>query len=119
MIDEINPKLIGGIGSINFGKQYRQGNRVYDSDNIAMAVTAQPLGNLGGYSYLYLVKAMERKPIQLGFMDNGTGQHQSNTVYSCDGISPCISTLGSGCSCGGTQQIKVLVNGSNSNRSDG
>lgn len=47
------PILIGGIGEINFGKQYRQGNRVYDSDHIAMCLTAQPLGNAGGYSYLY------------------------------------------------------------------
>jgi len=45
------------------------------------------------------------KPIQLGFMDNGTGQHQSNTVYSTEGICPCISTLKDG----GTQQIKVMV----------
>lgn len=50
------PKLVGGIGKINFGKQYRQGNRVYDSKAIAMALTAQPLGNSGGYSYLYLVE---------------------------------------------------------------
>ena len=55
------------------------------------------------------------KPIQLGFMDNGTGQHQSNTVYSTEGICPCISTLKDG----GTQQIKVLVNGSTSNSADG
>lgn len=55
------------------------------------------------------------KPIQLGFMDNGTGQHQSNTVYSTEGICPCISTLKDG----GTQQIKVLVNGSKSNSADG
>lgn len=49
------PTLVGGIGNINFGKQYRQGNRVYDSTAIAMCLTAQPLGNTGGYSYLYLV----------------------------------------------------------------
>lgn len=42
------------FGEINFGKQYRQGNRVYDSDHIAMCLTAQPVGNTGGYSYLYL-----------------------------------------------------------------
>lgn len=36
------PKLVGGIGKINFGKQYRQGNRVYDSNGIAMCLTAQP-----------------------------------------------------------------------------
>lgn len=50
------PKLIGGMGEINFGKQYRQGNRVYDSNHVAMALMAQPIGNLGGYSYLYLVE---------------------------------------------------------------
>lgn len=50
------PKLVGGIGQINFGKQYRQGNRVYDSNEIAMCLTAQPVGNAGGNSYLYLVR---------------------------------------------------------------
>lgn len=49
------PKLVGGIGEINYGKQFRQGNRVYSADHIAMCLTAQPLGNIGGYSYLYLV----------------------------------------------------------------
>lgn len=49
------------------------------------------------------------KPIQLGFIDNGTGKHQSNTVWYIGGICPCISTLGSGKSVGGTQQIKVIV----------
>ncbi len=48
------------------------------------------------------------KPIQLGYMDNGTGKHQSNTVYFIKGICPCISTLKDG----GTQQIKVMVYGS-------
>jgi hypothetical protein len=55
------------------------------------------------------------KPIQLGFMDNGTGQHQSNTVYDINAICPNISTLKDG----GTQQIKVLVNGSKGNCTDG
>jgi hypothetical protein len=50
------PKLLGGFGEINFGKQYRQGNRVYDSDYIAMCLCASPIGNIGGYSYLYLMR---------------------------------------------------------------
>lgn len=58
---EINPKLVGGIGEKNFGKQYRQGNRVYDSDEIAMALNAQPVGNTGGYSYLYAVEEEQPK----------------------------------------------------------
>ena len=52
----MSPQLVGGIGEKNFGKQYRQGNRVYDSDAVAMALNAQPVGNAGGYSYLYAVE---------------------------------------------------------------
>lgn len=40
---------------------------------------------------------------ELGFMDNGTGKHQSNTVYSESGLSPSITTITGG----GTQQIKI------------
>lgn len=47
------PNLIGGIGEINFGKQFRQGNRVYDKNSIAMCLMSQPVGNTGGFSYLY------------------------------------------------------------------
>jgi len=54
-VDDI-PVLLGGFGEINFGKQYRQGNRVYSSEHIAMACLSQPVGNTGGFSYLYLVK---------------------------------------------------------------
>ena len=53
---DMNPQLVGGIGEKNFGKQYRQGNRVYDSNAVAMALNAQPVGNAGGYSYLYAVE---------------------------------------------------------------
>lgn len=47
------PSLVGGIGEKNFGKQYRQGNRIYDSNAIAMALNASSVGNAGGNSYLY------------------------------------------------------------------
>lgn len=30
---------------------------------------------------------------QLGFMDNGTGQHQSNTVYDENALCPNITTI--------------------------
>lgn len=49
------PILVGGIGEKNFGKQYRQGNKVYNADHIAMCLNAQPVGNVGEYSYLYLI----------------------------------------------------------------
>ena len=38
-------------------------------------------------------------------MDNGTGQHQSNTVYDPNAICPNITTVNGG----GTQQIKTIV----------
>ena len=39
--------MVTGFGEINFGSQYRQGNRVYSSEGIAMAITANPVGNTG------------------------------------------------------------------------
>lgn len=42
---------------------------------------------------------------QVGFMDNGTGQHQSNTVYDTRYLCPALTTVNGG----GTQQIKVLI----------
>lgn len=59
----LKPKLLAGFGEINFGKQYRQGNRVYSSNSVAMALNASPVGNTGGYSYLYLINS---KPSKLG-----------------------------------------------------
>ena len=53
MVDK--PVLIGGFGEMNFGKQYRQGNRIYSSNALAMALNSSPVGNTGGYSYLYIV----------------------------------------------------------------
>ena len=47
---------------------------------------------------------MRDRAIELGYIENGTGQHQSNTVYSPDGLSPSITTFGGG----GTQQIKII-----------
>lgn len=61
MNKHIKPVLIGGIGEENYGKQYRQGNRIYDSNYIAMACLASPIGNAGGYSYLYLVEEEMKK----------------------------------------------------------
>lgn len=51
----LEPKLVGGLGEKDWGSQWRQGNRVYDSKAVAMALNAQPVGNTGGNSYLYLV----------------------------------------------------------------
>jgi len=59
--DTFKPQLLTGFGEINFGKQFRQGNRVYSSDHIAMALNAQPVGNMGGNSYLYVVKDEDKE----------------------------------------------------------
>ena len=56
--------------------------------------------------------------IRVGSLEPERAIQDSVLVYS-GGVCPCISTLGSGKSCGGTQQIKVLVNGSKSNSTDG
>ena len=55
MDETFTPKVLCGFGNINFGKQYRQGNRVYSSEYIATALMAEPVGHLGGNSNLYLV----------------------------------------------------------------
>ena len=49
------PVLVGGIGEINFGKQFRQGNRVYDSNGIACSLTTNG-GGIGSYTGLYIVE---------------------------------------------------------------
>lgn len=48
-------------------------------------------------------KILEAK--QLGFIDNGTGKHQSNTVYDENALCPSITTIEGG----GTQQIKICT----------
>lgn len=42
---------------------------------------------------------------ELGFLENGTGKHQSNIVWDISTTSPTITTVQGG----GTQQIKILV----------
>lgn len=48
---------------------------------------------------------MNRQKQEMGFIDNGTGKHQSNTVYNPEAVSPTITTLVNG----GTQQIKIVA----------
>ena len=56
MNKDIVPVLVGGIGEINFGKQYRQGNRIYDANSIAMALLSNPVGNAGTYIWWEIQK---------------------------------------------------------------
>lgn len=56
--------FVGGIGDTtkwlddgkSFSRNFRQGNRVYSAEGLATAVTAQPVGGIGGYTSLYLVE---------------------------------------------------------------
>ena len=92
------PILVGGIGEKNFGKQYRQGNRVYDSNGIAMCLTSQPVGNAGGNSYLYKVDEIN----QVGMLDI-KGNEQIRRVYGDNGVSPTLNTMQ-----GGNRQPKII-----------
>lgn len=79
------------IGSLE--AKFESTNRIYDVGGSSTLSTMQD-GNQEP-------KILESK--QLGFMDNGTGKHQSNTVYDENALCPNITTVEGG----GTQQIKV------------
>jgi site-specific DNA-cytosine methylase len=79
------------IGSLE--SKFESTNRIYDVGCSPTLSTMQ-----GGNQE---PKILEAK--QLGFMDNGTGKHQSNTVYDENALCPNITTVEGG----GTQQIKV------------
>lgn len=54
------PILVGGIGEKNFGNHYRQGNRIYSSNALAVCLLAQPVGNVGGWTCLYTVEVKDK-----------------------------------------------------------
>lgn len=86
------------LGNI-YGKNRGTGfaGNVWDKDCISPTITTCQ----GGGREPHICEVMKVK--RVGFIDNGTGQHQSNTVYGTDGVSPGITTID-----GGTQQIKVV-----------
>lgn len=82
------------VGSLE-GK-FESTNRIYDVVGCSPTLSTMQGGNQEP-------KILEVK--QLGFMDNGTGKHQSNTVYDENAVCPNITTIEGG----GTQQIKILT----------
>lgn len=50
---ELKPSVIGGVGEKIFGKQYRQGDRIYDVEKTSPCLMSHPVGNTGGQTYLY------------------------------------------------------------------
>jgi DNA (cytosine-5)-methyltransferase 1 len=98
------PRIVGGIGEQNYGSQYRQGNRVYDSNAIAMSLLAQPVGNAGGNSYLYKTNDLRIRKLTprecwrlMGFDDadfDKAAQYNSNTqLYKQAGNSIVVDVL--------------------------
>ena len=90
--------FIGGIGekdivgdNKSLSRNYPQGNRVYDSNNIACSQTANG-GGIGGKTGLYLVGNLDIK-----------GNKQIRRVYSEERISPTLNTMQ-----GGNTQPKVM-----------
>ena len=90
--------FIGGIGekdivgdNKSLSRNYPQGNRVYDSNNIACSQTANG-GGIGGKTGLYLVGNLDIK-----------GNEQIKRVYSEEGVSPTLNTMQ-----GGNTQPKVM-----------
>lgn len=79
---------------VSLESKFESTNRIYDVCGGCSPTLSTMQG--GNQEPKILVK-------ELGFMDNGTGKHQSNTVYSENGLSPNITTVEGG----GTQQIKV------------
>jgi DNA (cytosine-5)-methyltransferase 1 len=82
----VEPELIGGIGEKNFGKQHRQGNRVYGTNGVAMALQAGPVGNAGGNSYLYKTKTNIRKltPLECFRLQGFDDEDYYNAVEAYD-----------------------------------
>lgn len=60
---------------------------MYDSNSIAMCLTAQPLGNAGGYSYLYAVGAAMRGRY------NSEGKTEQQIEVGDDALSNTITTV--------------------------
>jgi DNA (cytosine-5)-methyltransferase 1 len=94
--------FIGGIESgtrrMNDGKSYsrnfRQGNRVYDSTGVATTLTSQSVGGLGGHTSLYAVSESD-SPNVAGSLEH-YGNDQMNRVYSVDGVAPTITVVSGG-----------------------
>lgn len=80
------------IGSLQ--AKFESTSRIYDVRVCSPTLSTMQGGNREP-------KILEVK--QLGFMDNGTGKHQSNTVYDENALCPNITTVEGG----GTKQIKI------------
>ena len=56
---------------------------------------------------------LSQKVNEIGFIEKGTGKHQSNTIYSENGCSPCLNSVNY------KEPLKVLIDTSMSGLEDG
>ena len=103
--------FIGGIGekdivgdNKSLSRNYPQGNRVYDSNNIACSQTANG-GGIGAPTGLYLVDKSKRIG---GLFDDEKSKHQAGSVWDVEGLAPTLDTMQ-----GGYRQPCVLTEGEN------
>ena len=112
----IEPQVIGGVGEINFGKQYRQGNRVYASDKISPALVANN-GNASGGSVLINEPLLIKEATQKGYAEAYDGDsinlEQPNSTTRRGRVGNQISnTLTTSCNIG-VVQVGNIVNTGN------
>ncbi len=48
-------------------------------------------------------ETLSQKVNEMGFIEKGTGKHQSNTIYSENGVSPCLNSVNY------KEPLKVLI----------
>lgn len=94
------PHVIGGIGEKNFGTQFHQGNRIYDAEAIAPALTSQPVGGAGGNTPLFAIcdddmtscgeEGVQRTIVCGNITPSGNGL--SGRVYDSRGVAPTLTT---------------------------
>ena len=113
--DTLVPNVVGGVGEKDFGKQYRQGNRIYDTKCVSPALMANN-GNASGGSLLILDQQIVDNPAYESVtqvndnyaMLNGGKIGKMTDIYRRayyeDGVSPTIHTCP-----GGNTEPKVIL----------
>lgn len=113
--DTLVPNVVGGVGEKDFGKQYRQGNRIYDTKCVSPALMANN-GNASGGSLLILDQQIVDNPAyesvtqvnenyaMLNGGKIGKMHDISRRAYYEDSVAPTIHTSG-----GGNQEPKVIL----------
>lgn len=98
----VEPKVIGGVGELNFGKQYRQGNRIYSSDAISPALVVNNGNTSGGSIIINEPNVLTPKRTEYGKQirkdyENGTVKESRHNMTELeprdDGISNTLTSV--------------------------